>query len=160
MTALGCAVLFLAVHATADFRTTNAEVTRERSQVAVTTIGEDLLRGVLEHNYALALVRVASVKVVAPGTRSEAAVAELSIERVLYGTLPPKLTARRYTGNGDTLVRRDLRYVVMLKQGMSHSPLLAFVEVLPGAEDEAVRVHHEAIERLRKTVKPRGDDGR
>ncbi len=116
----------------------------------VEQISDELLRRVLQDNLAVALVRVVATEVAAPGTRSEAAVADLAVERVVFGDLAPTVAAWRYGAKETTLVQTH-RYVVVVKRGMDYTPLLGFVEVPPGAEDEAVRVHREALERLRKT---------
>ncbi len=159
MTASELALLLLALTLPLASGAGERGESHERRRIIVQRLNDETLRAALKDGCALALVRVLAVDIVAPGTRSESASAELAVERVIHGEVGPSISAWAYT-KADTLVRPNHRYIVVLGPGKLRLPLGELVEVPAGSEDEAVRVHHEAVERLRETVKPRGDDGR
>ena len=118
----------------------------------VERLGDEVLQNCLSHDRALALVRVRSVSIAAQGTRSESTNAAILVERLIHGSLARELTAWRWSGHGHPLVHPGRLYVMMLAPNTPRSTIGAWVEVPAGAEDEAVRVHREALERLKKAT--------
>jgi len=121
-------------------------------------LSDDVLRAALDDGRSLALVLVLSTSVSDPGTMSESLEAELAVEQVLLGQPAPRVSA--WTWSHPNLVPGH-RYLVVFGGGFSKMgpggreklALGAILEVSHGAEAEAVRVHGEALERLRKQRK-------
>lgn len=100
---------------------------------------------------AVVLARVERARISAAGTRSEAAVLELQIERTICGSSPSTVSVWRYTSRGNTLLKAGQRYVVAFARGPGPVPygLGDFVLVPEGRESEAVDAHLEIVRRMK-----------
>ncbi len=126
--------------------------TKPERKAVMQTLSDDALRSCGEPGNALALVRVKSVAIDAPGSRSEHVIADLAIERTICGSPPQMLEAWSFTSKGNTLLEAGRRYVLALIAAQGYTPfgLGDFVEVPEGREDEAVELHQRALKALQK----------
>ncbi len=144
-----------ALLASTNFRPGEPVNGKKERKTAVQLISDDALRACDDPENAIALVRVKSVEIDAPGTRSEHVTVDMTIERVICGSPPATLEAWSFTSKGNTLVTAGHRYVIALMAAMGYASwgIGEHVEVPEGHEEEAVQAHQRALESLRKGKK-------
>ncbi len=99
---------------------------------------------------AIVLARVTAAEIDAAGTRSEAAVLEVAVERTLCGRAPATLSVWRWTSGGDTVLVPGRKYLVVCRRGPGLAPygLGHFVPVPEAEESAIVAAHLAALKRL------------
>jgi hypothetical protein len=113
-------------------------------------LSKKVLRECSGDDAAVVLARVAGARISAPGTRSEAAILELEVERTICGTSPPAVSTWRYTSRGNTVLQQGRKYVVAFARGAGPVPygLGDFVPVPEGREAEIVEAHLAVVKRM------------
>lgn len=117
---------------------------RHRKGAAMLTDQE--IKDALRDGAIIALVKVESTEVQAPGTRGHQTFYKLKISQCLLGQLSGTVDAQRY---GAPVVQKGQEAIVVLDAANDEHRLQAFVLVPDGKQTEVVRAHNERIEKLK-----------
>jgi hypothetical protein len=113
-------------------------------------LGKKTLRVCGDPDSGIVLARVAKARIRAPGTRSEAVILDLDVERKICGDPPTPLSVWSYTSRGNTFLKEGQKYVVVFTPttvGPVRHGLGDFIAVPEGKEAEIVDAHLAALAR-------------